>query len=890
MELSDAQASKEGYVLPPMTIQRPSPLMKVLILLFIVMLPCVTLQSQISFLDTFPGNLPGAHWLGDTLLFTIDTAGRLQLRDTAGGEAWLSTWAPANDSAIWEGFVKLDFPPSPSNRLRIYLGASHPDIHTTAFHGYFLQVGASGQEDCLELWRQDVGGNQTLLITGTAGSAAQNPMLRYRVTRTQSGTWVLMADHSGGINYQVEGSAVDSTYTMLEYFSIHCQYTSTRKSHFYFDDFLVTPLFVDTIPPTLIGLWPNGENRIKLRFSEPIDPHSGASPDAYQLDCAQVLAASAISSEEVELYCTGLNKGAACELLVSGLTDRSGNPMVPQHWMFEYFLLRGPEPYDILIHEIFADPDTTLIANGLPDAEWVELLNRSDDAIQLRGMQLADPGSSAIFPEFVLMPDSMLVVCSAEDAHQLGAVSPVAGLDKFPNLNNDSDRLSLLDSNGRVLHSVAYDRSWYGSTQKDDGGYSLELIAPQEPCRGRDNWRASEALLGATPGRPNSVYSPVIDDSGPFLLRATPATEQNLTLVFSEALDLETMQQPDRYLVDGHEVWAASISALNPESVFLTLDLPMEPSVICTLRILEAEDCLGHARSDNAAVVALPEPPEPGDIVLNEILFDPKVGGKDFVEFLNRSDKVVQMADLTLSNGHQHTALATPFLLFPGQLIAYSEDPADIRTRYHCAAPERLFANALPTFPPDTGSVLLLLARFPDTVITSIDSIRYNKDYHHPLLSTSKGVSLERLGDHLPGTSPFSWHSAAELSGFATPTGRNSQAINSLNSDTSAFFSLDYKTFSPNGDGFRDQLRISYKCDRPGYLLRAMAFDANGRAVAMIANNQSLGQSGILVWDGVMAGRHGVQSGIYIIFLEAHHPDGYVHRQRLTTVVAMPWR
>jgi hypothetical protein len=844
--------------------------------------------AQQQFTDTFPGTHPGPHWLGDPDLFTIHSSGRLQLDDSTGGTAWLCTRAPIADTAVWEGLIALDFPPSTSNQVRVYLSASHESPDEPGFHGYFLQIGASGTDDCLEFWRHDPDGERTLLISGVEGAVADHPEVRYRMTRSRSGMWILTADYSGGSDFQHQGNQIDSTHSHLDFFALKCTYTSTRKSHFYFDDFQISPLYQDTLPPVLEEISLGGDQRLRLTFSEPLDSMSAAATASYSSDRGAILGAALTAPDEVELHFSGLQGGEVLTLKVSGLSDRSGNVCDLQSRSLTYFLLRSPEPWDLLIYEIYADPDTTRIAGGLPGVEWVELYNRSGDALWLEGVQLADDGRTGTFPSFTLLPDSVLLVCAAEDREILRPLAPLVGLENFPNLNNDADHLRLLDSSGRILHSVAYDRDWYRSTQKDDGGYSLEMIAPQSPCIGRENWTASEAPLGGTPGRGNSVYLPTIDQTGPTIVHAFTRSEHNISLVFSEALDSWSAEQPEHYAVDGWTVWAASHNADSPERVMLTLENPLEPSAITTVRVLSANDCIGNSRSGDTAMIALPEAPVPGDIVLNEILFNPAVGGKDFVEFLNRSDKVIDMSSLTISNGPKQSALLTPFLLFPGQIVAYSESPDDILARYKCPAPWRLFANPLPTFGPDTGTVMLISASFPDTSVTIIDSVRYDESYHHPLLSTNKGVSLERIGADMLGTSPHTWQSAAESWGFATPTGFNSQSHFHAASDTSVTFSLEYRTFSPDGDGYRDLLRIAYHCDRPGYVLRAGVFDAGGRPISLIANNQSLGQSGILVWDGVMESRQTVQTGIYIILAEAHHPDGRVIRQRMTAVLSLP--
>ncbi len=188
------QASIREMLLPNI-FKNPPCRMNTSFLIACLCLGALGATAQQQFTDTFPGTHPGPHWLGDPDLFTIHSSGRLQLDDSTGGTAWLCTRAPIADTAVWEGLIALDFPPSTSNQVRVYLSASHESPDEPGFHGYFLQIGASGTDDCLEFWRHDPDGERTLLISGVEGAVADHPEVRYRMTRSRSGVWVLTADN-----------------------------------------------------------------------------------------------------------------------------------------------------------------------------------------------------------------------------------------------------------------------------------------------------------------------------------------------------------------------------------------------------------------------------------------------------------------------------------------------------------------------------------------------------------------------------------------------------------------------------------------------------------------------------------------------------------------------
>ena len=66
--------------------------------------------------------------------------------------------------------------------------------------------------------------------------------------------------------------------------------------------------------------------------------------------------------------------------------------------------------YDVVIDEIMADPAPQV---GLPNNEWIELKNVSSSPVNLQGWRIGDATSqSAGMPNFILQPDSFLIVCS----------------------------------------------------------------------------------------------------------------------------------------------------------------------------------------------------------------------------------------------------------------------------------------------------------------------------------------------------------------------------------------------------------------------------------------------------------------------------------------------
>lgn len=831
-------------------------------------------------------------WQGDVAEYQVNAAFELQLNAPDAGTSLLYLPTAIADSAVWELYFHLDFDPSNSNRLRIYLQSDSPDLLTG--NGYYLLAGADGTGDAIQLIRQDAG-TATVLGSTSAGSVAISPMVRLRMTREVGGLWKLSADLAGGQNLTPQFEVTDATYGAgNHFFGFYCLYTATRKDKFFFDDINIAPLLPDTTPPVLLSASPVSPTEVDVRFDENLDETTATEPGNYSLDHG-IGQPSAAFLDGVDKTLVHLSLASALQnlttytLTVNQLADLQGNIAASQSASFSYVEVAEAVEYDVLINEIMADPTPPV---ALPAVEYIELFNRSDKVLDLVGFGFSSGSAPQIFPSYQLLPGGYLIVCDDSKVDSLAAFGNVLGLGTFPALTNDGDDLTITDADGNVIHQVSYRIDWYGDAQKEEGGWSLELISPLTPCRGSANWRASENLLGGTPGQPNSVLNPTPDLTTPLLTQvfASAADPTEVQFIFDERLDPATATNPANYGISGG-LSVVSASFLPPFSFVVVAQLsgPLQPSIFYEVTVQNVADCSGNVLSGTSTLsFALPEPIEANDLIINEILFNPYSGGSDFVEIYNRSTKVLNLGDLVIGNlevGVDTTTadVASDRLILPGEYAVFTESPSDLQSRYTVQDANALIANDLPSFNDDAGNVTIYRAGQTGAVI--IDAFDYSEDFHHPLLDEQEGVSLERL--HPGGTTqdPANWHSAAKSAGWATPTYQNSQFFeNQAIGD--GFFEIPETTISPDGDGYQDFLVINYKTDKPGYAAKVRIFDAEGRFIKSIANNELLATEGFLRWDGDTDDGTKARIGIYVLALELFHPDGTVRETKKTCVVA----
>jgi len=543
--------------------------------------------------------------------------------------------------------------------------------------------------------------------------------------------------------------------------------------------------------------------------------------------------------------------------------------------------------YDVVIDEIMADPTPAV---GLPNSEWIEIKNTSTSIINLQGWRVGDAsGQSGLMPPFQLLPDSFVIICSAGSLPAMSGFGMAIPVTSFPSLDNDGDKLFLKAANGKTIHAVNYQSSWYRNELKKEGGWSLEMINPLNPCTGQKNWNASDHTHGGSPGRKNSIDANNDDQVGPNLLHAYTTDSLTIILVFDEPVDSLKGAMIANYTIDGglNINGAVTLSPLF-DQVRLKLQTSMQPGVTYNITVSTVTDCSNNAIANiNKAKLGLPETAWPGDLVINEILFDPKPNGFDYVEVYNNSDRILDAANLYVANRNSSGAISSmrsfsqdPFFIFPGEYLVITENAARLALHYHVRYPDRVFEiTSMPSFPDDEGIVIVL--NFRGDVL---DEVAYHSNWHFKLLQDKEGISLEKIDALMSSTDPENWHSAASTAGYGTPGYINSQ----FKKYTSSLATIELipAVFSPDNDGKDDVASIVYKTGSPGYIANLVIFDAAGRPVRKLIRNAILGTEGHWNWDGLDEKGNQLPLGVYVIFVELFNLEGKVERFKNVVTLA----
>lgn len=804
-------------------------------------------------------------WMGNTDSFEIDTNQKLHLNAPANtAESFLSTASQGAINGFWEFYIKLDFNPSSSNKALVYLMSNNANLKQ-ALNGYFVMIGNTTDE--ISLYRQD-GASTTKIIDGTDGltNVSVNE-IKVKINRDNLGNFELLVDTSASLNnYFSEGTVFDNTYMSSSYFGVFCHYTATRADKFWFDDFNVTTqIYIDNTPPQLISHAINSLQNISLYFNENLDSTAAINNTNYLLN--STLNPISISYFGNEIHLSFNQFFVANNQITIHAEDESHNVL---DTTFNFQVINTPF-HSVVINEIYADETPSF---GMPAFEFVELKNVSPDTVFLNNWKFADASDTVAIPYDTILPNNFLILCKTTAQTDYSSFGKVADVPNFLSLNNSGDNLKIFNTYNGLVDSVSYKIDWYRNETdsvgniKKNGGYSLERIFTHEICTPFYNWFPSFNPLGATPGTENSVVNHT------FL--STPISIQDIIIENDTTIlvSLNTEAQnigTQNVLVSNNTVEQAYISDINTLTVHLAQQLQYGNQYI--LQLLNLQDCYNNVLPNVTDSFYLYQTPQRGDLIINEILFNPVSGGVDFLEIYNTQNTAFEILGLEIleydANNPQRVTdslFINKLRIMPNSYTVLSVDTALLQELHYVANTGWLYECSLPNFNDDKSIAVLKQKNG-----AWFDSLYYDKSWHFELLDIQDGVSLERIQANEPTNDKNNWHSAARTYNYATPTAQNSQAFNVNQTNN---ITVEPQVFTPNEDGYNDFCLISYNNATVGDVADIMVYDALGRKVKLIAQNQLLGTNNTWQWNGTNNNFEKADVGIYIIVFELFNNSG----------------
>lgn len=537
------------------------------------------------------------------------------------------------------------------------------------------------------------------------------------------------------------------------------------------------------------------------------------------------------------------------------------------------------QPFELLVTEIMADPTPT---RGLPENEYLELYNASVNPLQLTDYTLFYNTFQTPIPNKILLPNEYVILVRNGNEAGFNDFGTVLTLPRLSLLNGGTT-IRLAKGNTTVFE-VNYSADWYADGK--DQGFSLEMIDLNYPCVGKANWTSSQSANGGTPGKPNASAQTNPDISPPDLLFFDAEESGKISFDFNEKLDTIALKVLSNYeLLSQNSVQKVEIGA-SKSSFTLILTNPLIENELIDISLKNIADCSGNVADDiNLTIGNLP-PPDSGIVVLNEVLFNPKLGGGDYIELYNRSENPVSLKNWSFANLNadgemdDFSEISEFNLLFqPKSHLVFTENEAFLRDFFPQYREENVvIVSSLPSMRNTDGTIFLL-----DNQNQIFDRFDYNEDLHNPIIDNPDGISLEKKDVGISSNIPANWQSAAAEVDYGTPGYQNSQG-NSDEIDVEKVW-VEPLIFTPNGDGQDDEALLNFNFEKSGNVLTARIFSVSGVPIKLLAENRLMGVTGSLSWNGTDEGGNDLPVGYYLFVADVFNADGSTKRFKKKVVL-----
>jgi len=524
----------------------------------------------------------------------------------------------------------------------------------------------------------------------------------------------------------------------------------------------------------------------------------------------------------------------------------------------------------------------------LPAVEYVELYNNSNKYLTTKTLSFSDPTSIGIFGNDTICPRCYVVFTSTAGKLQLEVNGIIAkSIANFPTLNNDGDYLILKDAT-QILDYLNYTTAYYHDEFKSQGGWSIEKINLDYLCANTNNWNASCDARGGSPGLANCTNNFFVDVDAPMIQSVYVIDSNSVIVKFTEEVNTDSLTVNDFIVDETLNPIAIDVFKNYSDKIVLKFNALFIPNEVHTLQLNDIVDCSANRLlRDVKFKFGAGVPPSKGDIILNEIMFNPNDGCVDFVELYNKTDMILSLKNCSCcrrnstTNQIEYNSKITTenLVVMPNDYLVLANTEEHFYNCYPTAQIDKTMYYQLPSMNDDEGSILIL-----DEAAIIIDELNYSDDQHSQLLNSTEGVSLERINADALTSNYKNWSSASFSSGYATPTLKNSQAIEGIVDES--MISINPSVFSPDNDGFDDHALIEIKTDIAGSWTSVFILDIRGNKVKQILNADLIGTNDKIIWDGSDNTNRVVQSGIYIISAAIINEYGEVKNYRKPIVIA----
>ena len=237
-----------------------------------------------------------------------------------------------------------------------------------------------------------------------------------------------------------------------------------------------------------------------------------------------------------------------------------------------------------------------------------------------------------------------------------------------------------------------------------------------------------------------------------------------------------------------------------------------------------------------------------GDILINEIMYDPFSGEPEWVEIINQTETEITLDNWKISDkGDWEFPDSTfTFVLAAGNFAVISGETMD----------DYLVQYDFPSLNNSGDDVYLF-----DPTGKTIDHVKFENSW-----GDSNGFSLERISYFMDSNNSQNWGTCIDPSG-STPYLENSIFVTALHQQGT--ISISPNPFSPDGDGFEDETIVLYQLPYSNAYLRMIVYDPTGREIATLTDGSVFTNEGTIRWDGETNQNYTCRMGQFLLCVEA---------------------
>lgn len=793
--------------------------MKQILLFFLVNLPLLVFSQ---FQETFDGpDITSRNaWQGDLSDFIINENGWLELvGDSEKSSSQLQVSLAFSDTMVWQFDVKMDFIPSNYNHIRFNLLTDRLSI-VGIDETYYVQIGSNDKTISLRRLRETESTPKRYIEQELNILKTDNVKLRVKVTLENSKKWTLYVQEAGKSFFSTIGTFEQELQSrQLKYIKsgFDFHYSSKKRGH-YIDNIEISSQIIPTVEPET-------PTESEVQFID---------IEALTYASAKLYFSAPINIENATFYAEG--EGFEGKEMIDRKKLYNENSVIidfPQELSFN-------TPYTFYWEGI-VDELGLPIKDGNVSVKLVNDESEEDEEETPETPEEQPEDPIETYPEKAIRINEVM------------ADPDTCGWPEYVELYNTQDKTISLD--GWIFdYGNGYKRKRLDGFSIPANGYVILFHAKHT-----DIFPENIAI-------PIETF-PQLFNNGKTL--ALYAGEKCIdSYVYPQAKPACSWEYDE-------EGWHLSSDSRG--------GTPGEANSEAEENEEDPDETPDEPEEETNPEPEIPEAqqPQPGDIIINELLPEPFVDGSEYIELYNRSEQELSLKDVCISTRKSDGSLNTrypleayPQTLQAGDYLLLTKSIEGVENFYSLPASLNWLECKLPVL-SNTGSTVVLYREEGEIII---DEVSYSPKWHAPTVKNKKGVALERKDPDKDSQNADNWTSAASSAGFGTPGLENSQYLNGGTESDSE--EIDDPIYQPTGT-----FQIPYRLNQSGYMARGWIFDLSGRKVALIADNTSLGTQGYLEWNG--KGRDGspVNTGIYIIYLELWHPGGNVIRKKQVLLI-----